>query len=129
MEAGGSPASMPMMYLCGGIARNRDVRVQGYRVTTADLCRELSRILDRDVVDQTGLREPFDLRMELSPADALAGLMLNGAPMYTPDPNGPADPPGASVFAAVLKLGLKLEPAKGSAEFLVIDRIERPSEN
>jgi uncharacterized protein (TIGR03435 family) len=30
---------------------------------------------------------------------------------------------------AVEKLGLKLEPAKGRGEFLVIDRVERPSEN
>jgi uncharacterized protein (TIGR03435 family) len=27
------------------------------------------------------------------------------------------------------QLGLKLEPAVGSVEFLVIDRVERPSEN
>jgi uncharacterized protein (TIGR03435 family) len=27
------------------------------------------------------------------------------------------------------QLGLKLEPAKGPREFLVIDHVERPSEN
>ena len=40
------------------------------------------------------------------------------------------DPAGPSVFtAAEQQLGLKLEPAKGPAEFLVIDRVERPSAN
>jgi hypothetical protein len=34
---------------------------------------------------------------------------------------------GASVFAVVQKLGLKL--AKASGDFLMIDRVERPGEN
>ena len=32
-------------------------------------------------------------------------------------------------MAALQKLGLKLEPAKGTAEFVVIDQVERPTEN
>jgi uncharacterized protein (TIGR03435 family) len=43
------------------------------------------------------------------------------------DPNTP-DLLGA-VMDAVQKLGLKLEPTKGTAEFVVIDQVERPSEN
>jgi uncharacterized protein (TIGR03435 family) len=128
IEAGNEPKEM--VWICGAIARNREGVLNGYRVTAAELCRELSRILDRDVDDRTGLTAPFDLHMELSPADALAGLMLNGGPMYTPDPNAPApDPPGTSVFPAVQKLGLKLEPAKAPGVFLVIDRVERPTGN
>jgi uncharacterized protein (TIGR03435 family) len=40
----------------------------------------------------------------------------------------PSDPTGA-IMAAVQKLGLRLEPAKALADHLVIDHIERPSEN
>jgi len=41
----------------------------------------------------------------------------------------PSEPAGASIFAALQKMGLKLEAAKASSDFLVIDRVERPSEN
>jgi uncharacterized protein (TIGR03435 family) len=45
---------------------------------------------------------------------------------------GPFDiSPGAgSVWAEIMQqLGLKLEPARGQAELLVIDCVEKPSEN
>ena len=34
-----------------------------------------------------------------------------------------------SLFAAVQKFGLKLEPAKDSGEFLVVDSVAKPAEN
>lgn len=132
---GGAPPPMPgetgFKPICGAIMRNREGVLAGFTVTMTALCTELSRILDRDVVDRTGFSPAFDLQLQLAPADAMAGLMLNSAPMApAPDPNAPAsDPPGASVFPALQKLGLHLEPSKASAEFLVIDRIARPSGN
>jgi uncharacterized protein (TIGR03435 family) len=39
------------------------------------------------------------------------------------------DPAVPSLFAALGDLELKLEPSKGVREFVVIDHIERPSEN
>jgi uncharacterized protein (TIGR03435 family) len=122
----GGPAQRP----CGAIVPNRDGTLTGYGIAMAALCRELSRVLDKDVVDRTGIAEPFDLHMELAPQDGLAGIMLNGEPWYKPDPSAPAtDPQGNSVFPAVLKLGLKLEPSKAQAQFLIVDRVERPGAN
>jgi uncharacterized protein (TIGR03435 family) len=40
-----------------------------------------------------------------------------------------ADPNGPTVFDALEKLGLKLTRAKDTREYVVIDRIERPSPN
>jgi uncharacterized protein (TIGR03435 family) len=45
-------------------------------------------------------------------------------------PLPPVDPNGPSLFTALQEqLGLKLESQKGPVEMIVIDHIERPSEN
>ena len=38
-------------------------------------------------------------------------------------------PKAPSVFAAVEQLGLELEPTRVPREFIVIDKVERPSPN
>lgn len=69
----------------------------------------LSSILERTVIDKTGLTGRFDVHLEYAP-------QLDGD--------------GPSIFTAVQEqLGLKLESAKGPVETLVIDRVERPSAN
>ena len=45
-------------------------------------------------------------------------------------PLGPRTQPARAIFTAIQEqLGLKLEPARGPVQVLVIDSIERPSEN
>lgn len=72
--------------------------------------------LDRPVVDQTGLSGGIDYEME-----------------WTQEPNsaGPPDanPPPTFLEALREQLGLKLEAAKAPLRVLVIDHVERPSEN
>jgi uncharacterized protein (TIGR03435 family) len=90
----------------------------------------LSRNLDRPVVDKTGLTGLYDFDLEFARDPSLAG-----PPPPPPPPGGlPADPSnqpsGPSIFTAVQEeLGLKLESAKGPREVLVIDSVQRPSEN
>jgi uncharacterized protein (TIGR03435 family) len=68
----------------------------------------------RMVVDRTGLAGRFDLELKWRPYDVRAGSS-DDAPDF---------------FSAVLEqLGLKLEPATGDVEVLVIDHVERPNEN
>jgi uncharacterized protein (TIGR03435 family) len=63
------------------------------------------------VIDKTGITGKFDIHLRFSPEDAT-------------DANDP------TIFTAVQEqLGLKLAPAKGPIEVLVIDHVERPSEN
>lgn len=81
-------------------------------------------ILDRPVVDKTGITGLFDFHLEFSPDETTPGFHPG-----TPE-DGLTDRRGPSIFTAVQEhLGLKLESAKGSREFLVIDHVERPSEN
>ena len=46
------------------------------------------------------------------------------------DSTQPSDPAGPSIFTAIEEqIGLKLESARGPAEFFIIDAVERPTEN
>lgn len=96
------------------------IHVQGSGDTIGLLARELAQALGRVVVNKTGLTGRYDLTLRWTPDDAPPPL-LNGAP----DPNAP---PG--LFTAIQEqLGLKLESGKGPVPVLVIDHIEKPSEN
>jgi uncharacterized protein (TIGR03435 family) len=89
----------------------------------------LSSLADRPVVDKTGLTGYYDL--------ALPSSALRPPPPPPPPPvtSQPLDAPSPSledesIFTAMPEaLGLRLEPAKGRVETLVIDHVERPSEN
>jgi uncharacterized protein (TIGR03435 family) len=101
-----------------------------YSTTLAYFCGQLSVVLDRDVVDKTGIAGVFDIHVDApgdsSPGDSAGGISGPPGPLV---PASPTDPLGSAIFTAIQKLGLRLEPAKGSGEFLVIDRVEKPSGN
>ena len=82
----------------------------------------LDSLLERPVVNKTRIPGMFDLHLEFSPE----GTALAADPAVAV-----LDPPAApSIFTALQEqLGLRLEPAKGPGEFLVIDHVEKPSEN
>ncbi len=85
----------------------------------------LQNFLDKPVVDQSGLSEKYDLTLTftLDPAQA---ARLGGAPSPAAD-NPDAAP---DVFAAFERqLGLKLESTKAPVDVMVIDKVEKPSEN
>jgi bla regulator protein blaR1 len=98
--SGGISASVPMG------------RVFGNNVTMAHFVQILSeQQLDRPVVDRTNFTDPFDFNLEYAAIDR-------------PDAIGP------SIFVAVQEqLGLKLDPVKAPIEVMVIDHLEKPSEN
>jgi len=98
------------------------LHIKGSKVHMADLIRELTSILDRPVLDKTGFTGEFDLDLSFTRDGALMGL--------PPGYGGPADPNLPNIFAALEEqLGLKLAPAKGKVEVLVIDHAERPTTN
>jgi len=87
--------------------------------------------LDRPVVDKTGIDGSFDFHLEFAPDQNTPGFLLQLR--RPPAPNGPAsadDPTGPSIFTAVQEqVGLKLDPTKGPGEFMVVDHVEKPSDN
>jgi len=83
----------------------------------------LSRDAGRKVVDNTGLAGTFDCDLTWTPQTFLQGS-FDRERFPSIDPNGP------SIFTAVQEqLGLKLESQKGPVEVLVIDHVEKPSED
>jgi uncharacterized protein (TIGR03435 family) len=110
----------PLPTLCG-MVRMIDGEMQMSGVTMADLCKQLSASLDRDVIDKTGLAGVYDLRARAPLVDA--------ANPDVPPQNPTPELIAAQFTDAVEKLGLKLEPAKAQRYFLVIDHVERPSGN
>jgi uncharacterized protein (TIGR03435 family) len=98
-------------------------------MTIARFCEFLSTNLDRDVIDKTGIAGRFDLQIDADRA------YLPAADSQPPGDGMPFmpeidDEATAKAFQRALpKIGLKLEPAKGAGVVLVIDHVERPTEN
>jgi uncharacterized protein (TIGR03435 family) len=87
-------------------------------------------VLDRPVIDKTGITGPFDFHLTFAPDETTAGVASPFAPDSSMSASLPDPARGPSIFTAFQdQLGLKLEAGKGPSEVLVIDHIERPSEN
>lgn len=88
----------------------------------------LSDEVGRIVIDKTGFKETLDFQLEFAPDEAIVGAIGrargDAGPAPSPNLSGP------SIFTAVQEqLGLQLEPGTGLVEKLIIDSVEKPSEN
>jgi uncharacterized protein (TIGR03435 family) len=106
------------------IGRANGMREVGSRNTTMDVLAQALPFLGnlgRPVLNRTGLDGRFDFTLDWSPEP--------GGDPSSEAPKGP-DLPGPS-FLQVLReqLGLKLESTRGAVRTLLVDHIERPSEN
>jgi uncharacterized protein (TIGR03435 family) len=90
--------------------------------TMRDLARLMQRaILDRPVVDKTGLTGRYDFDLEWAPDETQFGGDV---------PVASADAPSLPLFSAIQQqLGLRLEATRGPIAALVVDKAERPSAN
>jgi uncharacterized protein (TIGR03435 family) len=76
------------------------------------------------VIDTTELSGEYDVNLEWTPDPG------QGQPVLGVNTPPPADLNGPSIFTAIQEqLGLRLESRKSPVEILVIDRVEKPSEN
>jgi uncharacterized protein (TIGR03435 family) len=85
----------------------------------------LQQYAGRPIIDKTNLDGLYDARMEfvLETNNSAVGVQGAAAPVA-------ADPGGSSFFTAIQEqLGLKLESSKGPVSVVVIDSVQKPSEN
>ena len=88
-----------------------------------------SGVMDKPVVDQTGLKDRYDFQLKWTPDDSqfaqFRGTGVNVTPPTSNDPNAPP-----SLYTAVQEqLGLKIEATKAEDDVIVIDHVEQPSAN
>lgn len=86
----------------------------------SDLARALESIVGRNVFDASGITGNFDMTLQWTATPGLDG-----------QPSAVANNTDTvSLFTALQEqLGLKLEPARGPGEVLVIDSVQRPTPN
>ena len=110
----------------GSVGDSRRGRIEAKGYSMAQLSLKLAEALKQPVLDATGVAGKFDFKLEWTTddmqakppsADQRAGNTLEAGA-------------GPSIFEALREqLGLKLESGKFPAEVLVIDSVEKPSEN
>jgi len=121
---------------------NGQMHMEMERMSMATLAQTLTPMLDRPVLDHTGLKGEFTIALDLSMSDMMqmartagiagVGLPPAGGAAGGPGPAGLAasDPSGGSIFVSVQQLGLRLEKQKAPSETIIVDSMQKnPSEN
>ncbi|OFV92181.1 MAG: hypothetical protein A3G76_17000 [Acidobacteria bacterium RIFCSPLOWO2_12_FULL_65_11] len=119
-RSAGDPNGLPAMLFRGPGA------LPARNVTMADFASVMQAVVvDRPVVDQTGLSGRFDFTLTWTPDESQFATMGIRVPPPTADASAP---PG--LFTAIHEqLGLKFDSTRAPVDVMVVDRVERPSEN
>lgn len=108
---------------CGGSLRGGHLILNGWSMSQLSV--NLATWADRIVVDRTGLTGGFNLKLEWS-LDQRPQFDAIGGPARPVEI--PAERTGPSIFSALEEqLGLRLQPANGPVDVLVIDHAEKPT--
>lgn len=116
----GDPDGLPALFF----RRLGDLTVRN--ATMADFAQLMQgAVLDRPVVDQTGLSGRFDFTLNWTPDEfQFSGLGVKPSPP-TDKPDAPPD-----LYTAIQQqIGLKIDSTRAPVDILVIDRVEKPSAN
>jgi len=87
----------------------------------------LGAVLDRPVIDQTGLSGRFDFTLNWTPDETQFASL--GVRRPTPSGELPPDAPPDLFTSIQQQIGLKLETKKLPVDVFIIDRVEKPSAN
>lgn len=104
---------------------DRQDRIEAVAVRMATLVDFVIGDVSRLVVDKTGFEQPFNFVLEFTPNVAVSDYL---GPSTLPDA-GPSAAPVPISTALQEQLGIQLRSTEAPVETIVIDRIERPSEN
>jgi len=85
-------------------------------------------VMDRPVVDQTGLTDRYDFPLKWTPDDSQFAAFRGVGAVPPPPTDDPKAPP-ALYTAITEQLGLKMAPGKVPVDVIVIDHAEKPSAN
>ena len=96
----------------GGNARYNTDKITAHATSIQALAANLSFTVGREIVNKTGLEGGYDFTLD-----------------FAPDGADPSDTRPSIFTALEEQLGLKLEPARGPVEVIVVDHIERPTAN
>jgi uncharacterized protein (TIGR03435 family) len=131
---GGAPGTMTPAIPRGRLIVNRNpltggLRMFGTAVSFSDFVSQLQYPAGRRVIDKTQLTGLFDFELSFLPEDPMTALGPGGPPVSAPQSSA-ASESLPSIFTVLQKqLGLKLESAKGPVEVLVIESVQKPTEN
>jgi len=105
------------------------LEVQGFSMNALATHLEVEKIVDRPVVNRTGLTGYYTFSLHWIPGDRLG--RRNQGSNDPQDELVPSDPPGVStIFSEIQKqLGLRLQQSKGQVDVLVFDHARPPTEN
>lgn len=116
-KSDGDPNGLP------GFSGGRAGRLSARNTSMAFFAQVLqSNMVDRPVLDKTGLEGHYDFVLRFTPDDASQAAAAATA--------ASAEEAAPSLYTAMQEqLGLKLEPVKAPADVMVIDHVEKPSAN
>jgi uncharacterized protein (TIGR03435 family) len=116
-----TPGGKPRCGVLNPPTRNGTHFVLDERAVSLDLFSKLFNIGGLTVIDRTGLSGTFDIHLEWDDSPPVPDF---------PETGGVGESPDLAILSSFRKqLGLQLSPGKGPREFLVIDHLERPTEN
>jgi uncharacterized protein (TIGR03435 family) len=108
----------------------REVQLSSHAISLSDLAKDLRQHAGRIVVDKTGLNGVFDVDLKFALDPGPSPLPPPRQPQSIPPLPEPLPVSGPPLSVALgEQLGLKLESTRMPIEVLIIESVERPSEN
>jgi len=105
----------------GGVRLDDSGKIITYSTPISTFAEGLSRILEKKVIDDTGLKKRYDIRLRWTPDQIRSPVQATGSP-------NEKEVPELST-AIEEQLGLKLRSAKAPIDTIVVDKVSYPTSN